>query len=61
MKIYEYCREMLEYIDPAGEVIHGRGCRPGTVGCTCGLDEVINNIRTEIAVEDADYMMGAGY
>ena len=52
--IYQHCRELLEYVDPSGEVIHDDGCRGSTVVCTCGLDAVMNNIRTEIEIKNIE-------
>ena len=51
-QIYQYCRELLAYVDISGEVIHDSECRGSTVVCTCGLDAVMNNIRTEIEIKN---------
>jgi hypothetical protein len=52
--IYQYCRELLEYVDKSGEIIHDSECRGSTVECTCGLDSVMNNIRTEIEIKNIE-------
>ena len=52
--IYQHCRELLEYVDTSGEVIHDDGCRGSMVECTCGLDAVMNNIRTEIEIKNIE-------
>ena len=51
--IYQYCRELLEYIDPAGEIVHARGCRPGQYGCTCDLETTINNILMDLEIYES--------
>ena len=53
--IYQYCRDLLLYVDPCGEVIHDHGCHPSeAAGCNCGLDATINNIRTEIEIKNIE-------
>ena len=46
--LYRYCKKLLEYIDPAGEIIHRRGCLPRLGGCTCGLESTIGAILKEL-------------
>ena len=52
--IYQYCRDLLLYVDISGEVIHDSECRGSMVECTCGLDVVMNNIRTEIEIKNIE-------
>ena len=53
--IYQYCRELLEYVDEAEEIIHAEECEKNSFiaikDCTCGLERILNNIRTELEVE----------
>ena len=53
-EMFEYCREILEFVDPSGEIIHTEECtknkipNDGFFVCTCGLDRIVNSIRTRL-------------